>query len=35
MALAQKQTHGSVEQNTEPRNKPRQLWSINFPSAES
>ena len=31
MVLAQKQTHRSMEQNTEPRNKPMHLWSINLP----
>ena len=28
MILAQKQTHRSIEQNKEPRNKPTLLWSI-------
>jgi len=30
MKLAQKQTHRSVEQDREPRNKPMHLWSINL-----
>ena len=30
MVLAQKQTHRSVEQNREPRNKPTRLWPINI-----
>ena len=30
MVLAQKQTHRSMEQNREPRNKPTHLWSINL-----
>ena len=30
MALIQKQTYGSMEQNREPRNKPIHLWSINL-----
>ena len=30
MVLEQKQTHRSVEQNREPRNKPTHLWSINL-----
>ena len=30
MVLTQKQTHGSMEQNREPRNKPIHLWSINL-----
>ena len=28
MVLAQKQTHRSIEQNREPRNKPAHIWSI-------
>jgi len=28
MALAQKQTHRSIEQNRKPRNKPTIIWSI-------
>ena len=28
MVLAQKQTHRSMEQDREPRNKPMHLWSI-------
>ena len=28
MVLAQKQTHSSMEQNREPRNKPTYLWSM-------
>ena len=28
IVLAQKQTHRSMEQNTEPRNKPMHIWSI-------
>ena len=30
MVLAQKQTHRSVEQNREPRNRPSALWSTNL-----
>ena len=30
MVLAQKQTHRSMEQIREPRNKPPHLWSINI-----
>ena len=30
MIVAQKQTHISMEQNKEPRNKPTHLWSINL-----
>ena len=30
MVLAQKQTHSSMEQDREPRNKPMHLWSINL-----
>ena len=30
MVLAQKQTHRSMEQNREPRNKPMYLWSVNL-----
>ena len=30
MVLAQKETHRSVEQNIEPRNKFILIWSINF-----
>ena len=30
MVLAQKQTHRSMEQNREPRNKFKHLWSINL-----
>ena len=30
VVLAQKQTHRSLEQNKEPRNKPTHLWSINL-----
>ena len=30
MVLAEKQTHRSMEQNREPRNKPTHLWSINL-----
>ena len=30
MVLPQKQTHSSIEQNREPRNKPTYLWSINL-----
>ena len=30
MVLAQKQTHRSMEQNRDPRNKPTYLWSINL-----
>ena len=30
MVLAQKQTHRSMEQNTEPRNGPLTLWSTNI-----
>ena len=30
MVLAQKQTHRSMEQNTEPRNGPSTLWSTNL-----
>ena len=30
MALTQKQTHKSMEQNIEPRNKPMFIWSINL-----
>ena len=30
MVLAQKQIYGSMEQDREPRNKPRDLQSINF-----
>ena len=30
MVLAQKQTYGSTEQNSEPRNRPTHLWSINL-----
>ena len=30
MVLAQKETHRSMEQNREPRNKPMDLWSINL-----
>ena len=30
MVLAEKQTHRSVEQTREPRNKPTHLWSINL-----
>ena len=29
-SVIQKQTYGSVEQNREPRNKPRHLWAINL-----
>ena len=31
MVLAQKQTHRSMEQNRERRNKPTLTWSINLP----
>ena len=34
MIVAQKQTHGSVEQNREPRNKPMHLWSVNPPTTK-
>ena len=30
MVLAQKQTHRSMEQDREPRNKPTYSWSINL-----
>ena len=30
VVLAQKEIHGSMEQNRDPRNKPIHLWSINF-----
>ena len=30
MVLVPKQTYGPMEQKREPRNKPRQLWSIDF-----
>ena len=30
VVLTQKETCGSMEQNGEPRNKPRYLWSINL-----
>ena len=30
IVLAQKQTHGSMEQNREPRNKPTHLWLISL-----
>jgi len=30
MVLAQNQTYGSREQNIQPRNKPKHLWSINL-----
>ena len=30
MALAQKQIHKSMEQNIEPRNKPKLMWTINL-----
>ena len=30
MVLVQKQIHRPTEQNREPRNKPRHLWSINL-----
>ena len=30
MVLAQKQTHRSMEQTGDPRNKPTHLWSINL-----
>ena len=30
VVLAQKQTHRSMEQNKEPRNKPKYIWSINL-----
>ena len=30
MVLGQKQTHRSMEQDKEPRNKPTHLWSINL-----
>ena len=30
MVVAQKQTHRSMEQTREPRNKPMYLWSINL-----
>ena len=30
MALAQKQTHRSAQQNGKPRNKPIYLWPINM-----
>ena len=30
MVLAQKQTHKSMEQNREPRNKPPLIWQINL-----
>ena len=30
LVLAQEQTHRSVKQNREPRNKPKSLWSINI-----
>ena len=30
MVLAQKQTHRSMEENKEPRNKPTDMWSINL-----
>ena len=30
MALAQKQTHRSMEQNKEPRNRPTAIWSTNL-----
>ena len=30
MPLAQKQTHRSVEQSWEPRNKPTYIWTVNL-----
>ena len=30
VVLVQKQTYGPMEQNREPRNKPRHLWSVNL-----
>ena len=30
MVLAEKQTHSSMEQDTEYKNKPTHLWSINL-----
>ena len=30
IVLAQKQTHKSMEQKREPRNKPNHVWSTNF-----
>ena len=30
LVLAQEQTHRSMEQNREPRNEPKSLWSINI-----
>ena len=30
MALAQRQTNRSMEQDREPRNKPTHLWSVNL-----
>ena len=35
MVLAQKQTHTSMEQNKEPRNKPMNLWPINLQKKEA
>ena len=30
MVLVQKQTHRSIDQNREPRNKPMHTWAINL-----